>query len=177
MTHLSEELRALIDEQRLDQLESSRSGAHVPYADVKVEVCSALDASEFSSDQPWACISIASREGEWPELADENRVALLQLAFSDVETPVSSDDGRSFSASDAREVIDFVMEHSPKIQHLLIHCERGESRSAGVAAAIAPLFGINPNQFNQGRQSPNALVYSLLSENIPPIGGDYDDEH
>ena len=51
----------------------------------KIEVRSRSKAKEFISDVPWAAISIASYEGEWPQLNGAKRMGLLQLWFADLE--------------------------------------------------------------------------------------------
>lgn len=178
-----EELFAVAREQQeeifLEKFEISLGdvydGTQALFADVNLVVCSAVEAIDFASDEPWACISIHTREGGWPELSEENRVALLQLAFGDVEYPVDSRAGRSFSRSDARKVIDFVLEHSSKISTLLIHCERGESRSAGIAAAIAPLFGRTAHDIEHTGHRPNRLVFNLVRDYMPPSKWEQED--
>src|SRR5690606_5281951 len=98
-------------------------------------------------DVPWACISIASYQDAWPEISEENRTGLLQLAFHDVEIVSRTPGANSFNRSMAQEIIDFVIEQAPQIDILMIHCERGESRSVGVAAGIAHLFGRDARDF------------------------------
>lgn len=174
----SEELEAIIKEIQKETPElaldglvppslSENASLSAPFANVKLVVCSAVEAMDFTSEEPWACISIYSHEGGWPELSEQNCIALLQLAFSDVECNIASQTGRCFSLSDARKVIDFVFENSPSISTLLIHCERGESRSVGIAAAIAPFFGKSEHDFESNELQPNYLVYSLIREILP----------
>lgn len=121
------------------------------------EVRSAYNAGLFRCDRPWAAISITTN-GDFPTLSDENREGLLQLAFADTADPDRSD---SFTASQARELLDFAEQVWDRIEILLIHCEAGLSRSPGVAAALSRIYyGDDGPWFEY--DFPNRLVYRLL---------------
>lgn len=172
----SDDLQSIIEQQTRDLFESEGLGdlnsrqSRAMFPDVSLEVLSAVDAMEFDSDEPWACISIASHQNAWPEISEVNRTGILQLAFYDVELVSNTPGANSFNRAMAQEVLDFVLEQAPNINILMIHCERGESRSVGVAAGIAHFFGKDARDFEgNGNQRPNSLVYSLLRENTPTV--------
>ena len=49
---------------------------------------SAVDATSFTCDVPWACVSIATPGSRWPTLSDVHRAGLLQIAFEDTRSLV-----------------------------------------------------------------------------------------
>jgi len=121
------------------------------------EVRSAYNAELFRCDRPWAAISITT-VGDFPVLSEDNREGLLQLAFADTADPGRAD---SFTATQARELLDFVEQVWDRIEVLLIHCEAGLSRSPGVAAALSRIYyGDDGPWFEY--DFPNRLVYRLL---------------
>jgi predicted protein tyrosine phosphatase len=123
----------------------------------RVEVRSAFHASLFRCSRPWAAISITT-EGDFPTLAEENRLGLLRLVFADTADPNRSD---SFTASHAAELLDFVEAVWDRIEVLLIHCEAGMSRSPGVAAALSRIYYGDDGPWGE-YDFPNGLVYQRL---------------
>lgn len=84
---------------------------------------------------------------------------ILFLAFDDVEEeetlgykPMSKEDGIL--------VRDFVEKFKNKVNEIIVHCDAGVSRSAGVAAAIGKyLNGDDMFIFGRPRYSPNLTCY------------------
>lgn len=131
---------------------------------LEVVVCSREYAEEFESGVPWACISIVSPDDERPELAEENRVDLLELSFDDItkEHP----NGRLFSDDDAADVLDFLEANCHRARVLMVHCEEGISRSSAVAAAAAQYLGLDAGEFLDGDYDPNQRVLSVMWERL-----------
>jgi len=127
---------------------------------MKIAVRSKTGAKEFTCEQPWAAISIATYEGEHPVLSETNRIGLLRLAFRDTDFERQE---RAFNKEQARQVIEFVEGIIHKAEMLLIHCEMGMSRSPGMAAALSKLYA-GTDQYWFDRYTPNRMVYSKLVE-------------
>ena len=116
-------------------------------------------AKQFTSDSPWAAISIGFEPGDWPKLNKCQQVGLLQLAFADIEFPRG--DYILFSEEHAKQIWDFVEKVWDKCELLLVHCLAGVSRSPAVAAAIAKVqYGDDNAYFHL--YCPNSLVYRTL---------------
>jgi len=82
--------------------------------------------------------------------------AVLRLQFADVNR--GSPD--CITAEDAEKVVKFVNEQKDKVQRLIVHCEAGQSRSAGVAAAILKyLTGSDTQIYDDPKYTPNSTCY------------------
>jgi predicted protein tyrosine phosphatase len=129
----------------------------------QIRVESAVRAFRFTSQAPWACISIASQTDYWPEISAANRLGLLQIAFMDATSSDTADSDEVFSEQHAHQVLDFVKQHWPRLELLLVHCEIGRCRGSAVAAAISRLYlGHDEQFFLPGLYQPNPLVYRTL---------------
>jgi len=143
---------------------------------MNITVLSRSKAKEFSSEVPWACISIGAEEGDWPKLCGVKRLGLLQLAFPDFDLPreVTSGSGwKLFDETHAVRILDFVNEMKPKVEAFMIHCLAGVSRSSAVAAALAKIAEGDDSEFFGKHYVPNMLVYSKLLE-VAHERGEYD---
>jgi len=100
-----------------------------------------------------------------PFISEDNGITdMLKLSFSDADgkgldvygNPVEESD--LMTDEDARKVAAFVYAHQDV--YILVHCDAGISRSAGVAAAILKHFtGDDSAVFNSGRHYPNMWCY------------------
>lgn len=93
-----------------------------------------------------------------------NITAILPLSFADADRPGLDVYGRDADVSDlmsdedANRVVTFVNLH--KDADLIVHCDAGISRSAGVAAAIMKAVnGDDSPIFDNGRYRPNMWCY------------------
>jgi predicted protein tyrosine phosphatase len=84
------------------------------------------------------CISIRSPGAQAARLSSSFR-DVLRLYFHDVGgfPPPYPPGTILFSEDDARKVADFARRHRHDIDHLVVHCEAGISRSVAVALAIS----------------------------------------
>jgi predicted protein tyrosine phosphatase len=131
----------------------------------QIIVQSANKARHFESTVPWACISIASEEDEWPDISEANRVGLLQLAFADMRFPDEASQNKMFCEEHAHKILSFVKEVWDRVEVLLVHCEAGMCRSPAVAAAISRIyFGEDKPFFLPNLYEPNPAVYRILME-------------
>jgi len=141
---------------------------------MKIIVLSKEEARYFTSDVPWACISIATEDGSWPPIDENGRIGLLQVAFHDLVMPV--DGCQLFDAEHAHRILDFVKVSWGRIQVLVVHCEAGASRSPAVAAALSRIYlGEDRDFFRPGVYDPNYLVYHTLL-NVARLRDEFQEE-
>ena len=106
-----------------------------------------------------AIISVSNPEARIVDFPrNDNIVAVLYLSFAD-----TSDEGpESFNASHAEEIRDFLQDVMGRIDRLIVQCEFGVSRSAGIAAAIMKTLSCDDSAiFNDPWFVPNMLCYRL----------------
>lgn len=115
-------------------------------------------------------IRITDPKNDFQPLKDNpNRVAVLELKFRDIDgkdyQTWSKEDQEKykgiFEDSHAQQIVDFIYAHSP--DKVVVHCDAGISRSAGVAAAIAKaITGSDEVIFKDNRYIPNRYIYRKL---------------
>lgn len=92
-----------------------------------------------------------------------NIVDILFLEFND--TDIEDNYGGCITKHDAEKIADFVYKYKDSIDLLIVQCEAGVSRSAGVAAAISKhLFNDDNWAFEKHR--PNMLCYRKVLDNL-----------
>ncbi len=130
----------------------------------QIEVRSKSKAKEFISDVPWAAISIATYENDWPKLNGAKRMGWLKLFFEDAEF-IREDSGyKYFNADLAKEIFDFMEGLDKDVELLLVHCEAGISRSPAIAAVLAQVYLEGDANLYFNKYDPNPLVYKILVE-------------
>ena len=114
-----------------------------------------------------ALISIGDVGSKAPELIYTPKW-ILRLEFEDIsldDEEYGDKEYTIFNESMADEIADFVNEHQNEVQTIICQCEYGQSRSAGVAAAILEYFhGNGIYIFADDRYYPNKLVFRLTLE-------------
>ena len=121
--------------------------------------------------QPSVIISISDPSLEYDEApfrTEENRVEdILPLCFSDADGPgkdvygLDVEEADLMQDEDARRVARFVLENRDK--RIIVHCDAGISRSAGVGAAIVNYFtGDARRFFESGQYEPNMWCFSKV---------------
>ena len=86
-------------------------------------------------------------------------IDVLELQFYDVQEPQRG----HISIEQANEIAEFAIQYYPKVERFLVHCEYGQSRSAGVAAAISKFFEDHDNGiFNNRAYSPNKTCFHYV---------------
>lgn len=111
-------------------------------------------------------ISISSRECNTAFIVPNsvNKITdVLKLQFNDTDSSERIYGG--IEGTDVREITDFVKkyESSNKEVNLIVNCEAGQSRSAGVAAAIMKyLYNDDTPIFNNSKYTPNMLCYNKI---------------
>lgn len=90
------------------------------------------------------------------EDAKNNIKSILRLQFFDVDSP----DPGTITEDDAKRIADFAFYWKDKVDTIIVHCEAGQSRSAGAAAAILKAFtGHDEQIFDNPKYTPNRTVY------------------
>ena len=86
----------------------------------------------------------------------------ITLAFDDVTTYCQG--YYPITEQQARKIAKFVMRYKDsRVEQIVVHCDAGISRSAGVAAAIAKyLNGNDDDFFVRGPYTPNMTCYSKV---------------
>ena len=134
---------------------------------VNVLVMSRKEAERYSHsphDEESAVISISTPDEHY----DMNIYSsiyngikrILRLSFDDV-------DNGSFAMTegDAASIAEFVEENKDKT--IIVHCDAGISRSAGIAAAIMKHYnGDDTPIFNSRLYCPNMLCYRMVLEKL-----------
>ena len=88
----------------------------------------------------------------------DNLVGVLSLRFDDV---TGSEDFK-MEESDGEKIRIFLSAVLPEIDRLIVHCEYGVSRSAGIAAAILKaVTGSDLEIFNNPKYVPNMHCYRI----------------
>ena len=81
---------------------------------------------------------------------------VLRVQFMD--TDIGSPD--CIQEEHARKIAEFVLSVKDSVDRLIVHCEAGQSRSAGVAAAILKyLTGSDDSIYCNVRYTPNSTCY------------------
>lgn len=127
----------------------------------------------------YAQISIIDPGGQlgvlaWPLSADPHRVALLRCEFYDARGSAADPWGRDDvpekwklpTVEQVAPVVPFVLEWKNKVDGFVVNCAAGISRSAGVAAGIARLIGVDDAPAYAPPHDPNPLVRNIILAEI-----------
>lgn len=97
-----------------------------------------------------AVISITDPESSDPNLRlNDYCVGILRLKFHDTEESTVRD-GKllvPMSKEQAQSIVEFVVKNAKSVDSIVVHCEAGLSRSAGVAAALSLILRGTDKEF------------------------------
>ncbi|MFA5135644.1 MAG: hypothetical protein WC505_07725 [Patescibacteria group bacterium] len=140
----------------------------------RIEAGYVVTQQEDFPDKKFAVISIrdlGARE-VWVITSPKNLFGVLRLAFEDDESgPLV------ISPAQAKQAADFIKSAAAAgVDFLVVHCEAGISRSAGVAAAAAEILGQPNDEFFRDPYFLNVTVYTSILEAAgrTPKRGAYD---
>ena len=92
---------------------------------------------------------------------DNGIIAVLPIKFADV----NRGDINCITKEQANKIATFVKRYIEQVDVVLVHCEAGQSRSAGCAAAILKWStGSDSLIYDNPRYTPNSTVYSYILE-------------
>ncbi len=136
---------------------------------LKLQVLDRSLARTVTHMEPYGVISIGEPQVKTASLADSAQCkAVLRLHFSDVASDLprlrSITHVAPFTPEMARQIADFAREQRQNdVNLIVVHCEAGMSRSAGVAAALSQFYNHDQTPFLV-HYRPNAHVRRLLLE-------------
>ena len=101
--------------------------------------------------------------------AENNVVDILRLSFCDADRPGTDVYGRTVGeeyllSSTVADEIPVFIERYKDIDNIIVHCDAGISRSAGVGAAILKYFNDDDRELFIGYFHPNMLCYRKTLE-------------
>lgn len=116
-------------------------------------------------------ISITDTLSPDNEFADNRHIkGILRLKFDDCDFGEKN----CIQKTDGVKIIDFVNNNINNIQKIIVHCEAGVSRSAGVCAALMFIINGSDNPiFDSYQYCPNMSCYRTVLETYY---GSYDQE-
>ena len=114
----------------------------------------------YNIDMPTIIISINDIESSPAHFAkNSNIIDILTLFFNDEDYPGKN----AITIEDANKIIHFVNKYMDKVEQVIVHCEAGVSRSAGVCAALLKILDGDDNAiFNNGKYCPNMTCYRTV---------------
>jgi predicted protein tyrosine phosphatase len=125
-------------------------------------VYSRLQAIRMDLREPHAVISIHDPGSEPPAIPESAFLrGVLRLSFHDLDRAGGREDAVLFTPGHAHEILDFLGRVRGEVEALVVHCEAGISRSAGVAAALSRAL-FDADRFFFEHYVPNPLVYATL---------------
>lgn len=133
-------------------------------------VTSRRDINDVVKNQsyPFAIISITDNRSHYANItiADPLQCAgICRLRFGDVTTKeiATLSNTTLFCEKQAKMILNFVESIRDSIEVLIVQCDAGISRSAGVALALHRILQLHPEQItNNPRYFPNFFVVALL---------------
>lgn len=141
---------------------------------MKITVMNRYNAAKYNPSHTMAMISITDPYSI-PNQFVKKEIDILRLSFYDIDfmpildskSNLIDDDSFMilFKKDHAKQILDFYSKVKDKVDELVVHCEAGRSRSAGIAAAL--LFISNQNDriiFCNPLYSPNMRVYRIILE-------------
>jgi predicted protein tyrosine phosphatase len=123
----------------------------------EVSVATLQSASRRKAQPREAMISITGT-GERRAKLKAGWLHVLRLKFDDIQVPLPG--RRLFNREDARWLIYFIDEIASEVDHVVVHCTHGMSRSPAIAKFISERFDLG----NGFRNTPdyNRHVYRTL---------------
>lgn len=108
-------------------------------------------------------ISITDVESENNKFnRNSNIIAVCPVKFDDVEIGEKN----CITKETAIKIIEFVNSYLNKVEKIVVHCEAGVSRSAGICAALMQIInGSDADIFDNPRFCPNMTCYRSIMEN------------
>jgi predicted protein tyrosine phosphatase len=108
-----------------------------------------------------ACISITDPDDDRLPALSATFVAILRVAFSDIDESTADPSEILFNEGHARQVTDFVR-HLTNVDRVVVHCMAGQSRSPGIALGLCELFSWEAGDLEERYPFWNPRVRSEL---------------
>ena len=122
----------------------------------------ASDYSKLTNIPKTIIISITDIDASENEFHENNQIIdILRLQFYDCEFGETG----HITKEDGKKIIEFVNKHMNNIEQIVVHCEGGVSRSAGVCAALMKILTNDDWEiFNNAKYCPNMTCYRTVLE-------------
>ena len=138
---------------------------------MEYEIMSRKEARYASGEtiaQTTAIISITDVGSKQNEFYPASWIyAVLHIQFDDVVERGHN----CMTKANAEKIAKFTLENFKKVERIIIHCEFGQSRSAGVAAALSQFFENHDNGIStDSRYFPNWTCYKYVLRALEEIG-------
>lgn len=144
---------------------------------MRVQIMSRKQFEEYGwtpHKQSSIVISISSCGELSPFIVNNNSnkiLARLNLFFNDTD-----DRNPVFGAMTSKEALEIIIfldtYYNDSIDKVIVHCGAGQSRSAGIAAALLKYYTGDDSQiFDNPRYTPNMLCYRLLLQELIEMKG------
>lgn len=136
---------------------------------MNIQVMSLKAFNEYKSKRHDHCcivISITSLNQEDVIVtADEHSNAKIVRVLHIKANDVDYEELGGLNSSDAMRIVRFVSNYYSQFIDIIVHCGAGQSRSAGVAAAIMKYYKDDDKPiFNNPKYTPNMLFYRRVLE-------------
>ena len=134
---------------------------------LKIQILNRSQIEKFITDKKHIVISIRNPEEKPVKLPiQKSRLASLFLDFHDADNRslklVDSDIKlKLFNEEQATSILEFVELFKDKIQLVVVNCEAGISRSAGIGASLSKIYNNDDTYFFK-HYCPNMLVYKKI---------------
>lgn len=122
-------------------------------------------------DHDCVVISITDIDSDPVHFAQNNRIkAILRRSFADTDANVPN----AMQKEDADRIVEFVSRWKDQVEEIIVHCEAGISRSAGVCAALMLwLNGTDSPIFDNAYFHPNMRCYRLVLNSVGAFNGEH----
>lgn len=123
-----------------------------------------LDFCKHPHLAQFAIVSISTPHEDYEEepfcSIPNNVIGICCVNFFDLDDTYPIKKGL-MEYKDAKKIVDFVSKYKDKI--IIVHCDAGQSRSAGVAAALSKYYNNDDSEyFNNPRFTPNMWCYRQI---------------
>jgi len=141
--------------------------------DITIKVFSRQEVQEFVTDMPHLFISLYDPDltpvdvPNNPYLIDRIDIDCWDIDQEDQNFPI-----KIFTADDARMILSLVNTKLHNINLIVVSCEAGISRSAGVASSLTKILGKTDETYftPKGRYRPNRHIYRTILNTAVEMG-------
>ena len=139
---------------------------------MRIEVMSKSVIERYSgkcNEDAAIVVSIYSHNMDKAAIIESETNKIVDIIFLEFNDTDSRDDKFSMQSEQAKQLKEFIRVHlgDDNFDKIIVQCEAGQSRSAGVAAAIMKYFNNDDTPiFNNPRYTPNMLCYRKTLEEL-----------
>ena len=131
---------------------------------MKIKVFSEREVKDYIPTEPYIHISISSSTTGLLYLpTNDFRRMIMYCHFYDLDSPYIIKSYKIFDEKEAKRIWYWVKQYLKDVDMIIVNCEAGISRSAGVAAALSKVLNGDDSYYFKN-YSPNMLVYRKLLE-------------